>query len=121
MGWYRCLRVAIASILGNGKHIQHFLDFPVLYHAAHAHAAGVLAGHHHLQAAGFDVQQVEPLHVGTHSPAAYLFDNSNAMIGIDDLIADVEIQVGTSHKRHPGKAGLRGEAVVDPMKYGTPG
>jgi hypothetical protein len=33
-----------------------------------------------------------------------LLDNTHAVIGIDDLVADVEIQVTTIHNFAPGKA-----------------
>ena len=48
---------------------------------------------HDFQAAGFDLQEVELFHSLADRPAADLFDNSNAMIGIDDFIAYVEIAV----------------------------
>ena len=59
---------------------------------------------HDFQAVGLDFQEVELFHSLANSPAADLFDNSNAMIGIDDLIADVEI-VAADHKGTPTRAG----------------
>jgi hypothetical protein len=40
-----------------------------------------------------------------------LLDNTHAMIGIDDLIADVEVQI-TVHKKAPGQERGRGENVI---------
>ena len=52
--------------------------------------------HHDFEAAGLDFQQIELFHNLTNSPTADLFDNSNAMIRIDDFIAYVEIAVNLS-------------------------
>jgi hypothetical protein len=43
---------------------QDLLDFAVADHAAYAHAAHVVAGHHYFQAAGFDVEKIELFHRG---------------------------------------------------------
>jgi hypothetical protein len=55
---------------------------------------------HHFQAAGFYFQQIELFHSRADCTAADLFNNSNAMIGINDLVAYVEISVG-NHKVVP--------------------
>jgi len=43
------------------------------------------------------VKEVKPFDRRTYRAAADLFDNPNAVIGIDNLVADVEIQVRTVH------------------------
>jgi hypothetical protein len=73
------------------------LNFAVPHYPTQADAAGVVTGHHHFQAAGFDVEQVELLHRRAYRAAADLFNNPNPVIGIDDLVADVEIQIRTAH------------------------
>jgi hypothetical protein len=67
------------------------LDFAIANDAAQAHAARILAGNHYLEAAGFDVEQVELLNRRPDGPTADLFNDSNPMIGIDNLVADVEV------------------------------
>jgi len=49
-----------------------------------------------LQAAGLDVQKIEFFNGGPNRAAANLLDNTHAVIGIDDLVADVEIPITTS-------------------------
>jgi len=93
----RSFQSPLLPFFADGKRVQHLLNFAVAHHAAQAHAAGVIARHHHFQTAGFDVQEVELLHCRPDRTAAYLFNNPNAVIGIDNLVADVEIQVCTIH------------------------
>jgi hypothetical protein len=57
------------------------------------------------------MEKLEPLDRRTHRPAADLFNHTDSVIVIDDLITDVEIQISTAHVGHPGK-GLRGEAAT---------
>jgi transcription elongation factor GreA len=52
-----------------------------------------------------DLEEVEFFHNLANCPAADLFDNSNAMIGIDDFIAYVEIAVDADHEGTPTSAG----------------
>ena len=91
--------VAIGAVPVDRKQVQHFLDFPVLHHPPQTDTPGVLAGHHHSEAAGFNVQEVEPLDRRTHGPAADLFDDTDTMVGIDDFITYVEIRIGKAHKQ----------------------
>ena len=86
-----------AEVFGDREEVDNLLHFAVADHAANAHAAHIVAGHHHFKAAGFDVEEVELLDCRTDRPAADLFNNPNPVIGIDDLVADVEIQVCTAH------------------------
>jgi hypothetical protein len=63
--------------------------------------------HHDFEAAGLDLEQVEVFHTFANSPAADLFNNANAVIGIDDLVAYVEIAITIQHEEPPtigGKA-----------------
>ena len=43
------------------------------------------------------MQEVKLFHRGADGAAADLFDNTYAMIGIDDFVADVEVQVTITH------------------------
>jgi hypothetical protein len=52
-----------------------------------------MEGHHYFQAAGFNLKQVELFHSSPNCPAADLFNNSYSMIGVDNLVAYVEITV----------------------------
>ena len=83
-----------------------------------------MAGHHHPEAAGFDIQKVEPLDRCTNHPTADLLDDSDAMIGINDLIADVEIQIGTAHilgtQTVEGYVGSSPSYCKNYCKYATP-
>src|SRR5450631_1424132 len=101
--------VAVASVFADGKGVQDLLDFAVANHTAQANAAGVLAGYHYFEAAGFDVEEVEPLNGRADGAAADLFNHPNAVIGIHNLVADVEIQIRTAHVRHPERRSVRGE------------
>jgi hypothetical protein len=87
------------------------LDFAVADDAADAHAAHVVTGNHYLKAAGFDVQEIELFDRSADRAAADLFDNTHTVVGIDDLVADVKIQI-TVHKKAPGQEKGRGENVV---------
>src|ERR1700691_41486 len=102
--------VAVASAIANGKNIKDFLDFAVADDPPQAYAAHILARDHHLEAARFNVQQVELFDGRAHRAAADLFDNTYAVIGIDDLVADVEIQVVAAHSSgtQDGERLLRG-------------
>ena len=61
--------------------------------------------HHHFQAAGLNLQQVELLDRLADGPAADLFDNSDPVIGVNDLVAYVEIAIRTQHAEPPTAAG----------------
>jgi hypothetical protein len=56
-----------------------------------------VTGNHDFQAAGFDMKKVELFHRRADGTAADLLDNSYAVIGIDDLVANMEIQVAITH------------------------
>ena len=97
--------VSVVVTLAICKKINDFLDFAVLDHPPQTDSVHVMERYHDLQAAGLDLQQIEFFHSFADSPAADLFDNSNAMIGIDDLIAYVEITVGADHEGTPTRTG----------------
>ena len=82
-----------AEVVGDGEKVENLLHLAVANHAANADAAHVVAGHHHLKAAGFDVEQIELFHRGADGAAADLLDNADPVVGIDDLVANVEIQI----------------------------
>jgi hypothetical protein len=71
-----------------------------------------LAGNHHFEAAGFDVKEVKLLNRCAHRAAANLLNNADSMIGIDNLIANVEIQVRNTHDKAPRKAKVRGRKAL---------
>src|ERR1700733_34182 len=89
--------VPVASVLANGKTVQHLLDFAVANHSPQAYATRVLAGHHYLQAAGLNVEKIKLLDGRADGSTADLFNDADTMVGIDNLVADVEIQVRTTH------------------------
>jgi hypothetical protein len=89
--------VAVAAVFSDRQGIENLLDFPVANDSAQSDAAGVLTWNHDFKAAGFDMKKIEPLDRGADRAAADLFNNSNPVIGIDDLIADVEVQVRATH------------------------
>jgi hypothetical protein len=60
--------------------------------------------HHHLQTTGLNLKEVEFLDGCADGAAANLFDNSNTVIRIDDLITDVEAAIATNHEGTPTKA-----------------
>ena len=91
-----------AQVVGNRQKIENLLHLAVANHPPNAHAAHVIARHHYLQAACLNVEKIELLHGGANGSAADLLDNANAMVRVDDLIADVEVQI-TVHKRYPGR------------------
>src|SRR5579863_3738744 len=92
-----------AEVVGDGKEIQNFLHLAVADDTANADAANVVARHHHLETAGLNVEEVELFHRSANRTAADLFDNADPVVGIDDLVANVEIQVRTVHKKAPGQ------------------
>src|SRR5215472_8056122 len=106
------LPVTVGPILANRQKINDFLDLPVSNHAPHPDTPGVMARYHDLQAAGLDVQEVEPLDRSTDSPAPDLFNHTYTMVGVDDFITNVENQVSTAHFRHPEEGWVAGKNVV---------
>src|SRR5205807_158300 len=83
--------------------------------------AHVVAGHHDLEAAGLDVEEIELFDGGADGAAADLFDNAHPVVGIDDLVADVKIQVRTTHKKVPGQEkGSSGEKRYPYYKHIIP-
>jgi hypothetical protein len=65
-----------------------------------------------LEAAGLDSEEVELLDSGTDRPAADLFNDSHAMVGVNNFVADLKAQL-TIHEST--RQGLRGSASV--MKH----
>jgi len=86
-----------AEVFGDREEVDNLLYFAVADHAANAHAPHIVAGHHHFEAAGFYIEQVKLFDGGADGPAADLLDNPHPVVGIDDLVADVNILVGTAH------------------------
>jgi hypothetical protein len=50
-----------------------------------------MEGDHHLQAAGLNAEQIESFNDAAHGSAADLFNNSHAVIGVNNFVADTEI------------------------------
>jgi hypothetical protein len=96
------LPVGRAEVVGYGKEVENLLYLAVANHAPYAHAAHIVAGHHHLEAAGLDVKKVKLFHSGADSATANLFDDPYTVVWIHNLVADVKVQI-TVHKRHPGR------------------
>ena len=75
------------------KKIHDLLDFSVLHHPPQTHSDDVVERHHHFEAAGLDLEQVEVFHTLADGAATDLLNNSNSMIGVDDLVAYMEIAI----------------------------
>src|SRR3984885_10350630 len=58
------LPVGRAEVVGDGKKVENLLHLAVANHASYADAPHIVAGHHHLEAAGFDVKKIELFHGG---------------------------------------------------------
>lgn len=80
-----------AQIVRNRKKVKNLLDLSIADNSPNAHTAYVIARHHYLEAAGFDIEQIELLDRRPDRPAANLFDHAYPVVWIDHLIADVEI------------------------------
>jgi len=101
--------VAAPVCLAQRQKIDHLLDLAVPDHSSKADASRVIARDHDLQAAGLDVEQIEPFDRSANGSAADLLDDSYSMVGIDDFVTNVEVQIGTTHIRHPVGGGLEGK------------
>lgn len=101
------LPVGGAQVVSDREKIEDFLHLAVPHHPPDANAAHIIAGHHDLEAASFDVEQIELLDGGPDRPAADLLDYGDPVVGVDNFVADVEIQVCTAHKytREGGSSG----------------
>jgi hypothetical protein len=58
-------------------------------------------GHHHLEAAGLNLQKVELLDSLTKRAAADLLNNTDAVVGVNDLVAYVENRFRADHEKYP--------------------
>jgi hypothetical protein len=76
-----------------------------------ANYTDVMERHHNFEAAGLDLKEVVLLDGGTYGTTADLFNNSNAMIGIDDLVTYVEIAIA-HHREAPTSAGRKKSKTV---------
>src|SRR5690348_3080693 len=94
------LPIGVVIALPVVQEVQYFLDFPIPHHPPEAHRVDVAERHHHLETTGLNLEQVELLHGGTDGPAADLLDNTYAVIGVDNLITDVE-GFTDHHEGHP--------------------
>ena len=70
--------------------INHFLHFAVLDDPAEANRANVAEGNFHLQAAGFDFQEIILLDGGAIVAAADLLDDSHAVVRVNYFVANPE-------------------------------
>src|ERR1043166_922890 len=96
--------VAVSVALANRKEVPNFLNFPIADSPPQPDAPRVVARDHHFQAAGLDVQQVKLFYRRTYGPAADLFNDSDAMVGVNDFIANVEIQIRSTHILAPSRS-----------------
>jgi hypothetical protein len=60
-----------------------------------------MKGNHNLEATGLDLQEIELLDSSSNCPAADLFDDSYAVVGVNHLVAYVEMTVTTDHAGTP--------------------
>src|SRR5271165_2861232 len=80
------------------QELDDLLHLAVAHHASQTDRLDVVERHHDLQAAGFDLEQVEFFDLGADCPAADLFDDTYPMVRVDDLVSD------TKGKVHEGRA-----------------
>src|SRR5216684_3563870 len=76
-----------------GKKSQDLLDITVLHHSPQSHGYHAVEGHRHFEIAGLNIKEVVLLDLLTKGAGADLFDNSYAVVGIDDAVTNVEITV----------------------------
>src|SRR5207253_3554391 len=76
------------------------LHLAVSHYSAQSDGSCVLERNHDFQAAGFDLEEVKALDAGAYGSTADLLNYSDAMVGIDDLITDLEAN-NTVHEGHP--------------------
>src|SRR5215467_13304767 len=88
-----------------GEVIENFLDVAVFDDPAQAYRFHAMEGYGHFQVAGFNVQQVILLGLGSEGTAADLFDNPYSVVRINYPIPDVEITVAVA--AHTGNSPSR--------------
>jgi hypothetical protein len=100
----------VAVALTAGKVIEYLLDFAVADHPPEPHIVGVLKRHHHFEAAGFDVEEIELFNGCAEGAAADLLYNPDAMIGVNNFVANSETGF-TIHEGHPTR-GVKEELTL---------
>ena len=70
-------------------------DFPIAGHAPQTDIIRVCERHQHRHAVAPESQQVEFLESGTERAGADVLDGSNALVGIDHLVANAKRHTGT--------------------------
>src|SRR5271166_1588030 len=75
------------------QELDDLLHFAVAHDASKTNGLDVVEWHHDLQAAGFDLEQVELLDLGADCPAADLFDDTYPMVRVDDFVSDTKGKV----------------------------
>src|SRR5581483_6579254 len=81
-----------------------FLDFAVLHHSSQPHHVYVVKRNHDFQAAGLYFEEIEFFDVLADSATADLLNDPYPVVGIDDLIPNVEISVAADHEETPARA-----------------
>ncbi len=94
------LPIFVVVAIARSKKFHNLIDFLVLYDRAHADRVHIVKWHHHLEAAGLNGEQVKLLDVLPNGATANLLYNSNAMVGVNDFIADTETAVTTQHEEN---------------------
>src|SRR6185312_87732 len=69
---------------------EDFGNFPVFHHWPQPNYINVVERDLHFQTAGFNLKEIKLLDIGANGPAADLFNNTYAMIGINNFIADLK-------------------------------
>src|SRR5436309_6961045 len=77
---------------GIAQQRQHSLDVPLRQDGAQANRARVGHGNHHRAVVREDAERVVGFSVSSYMLLKDVLDDSDAMVGINDLVADLELQ-----------------------------
>src|SRR5271165_4489738 len=84
--------VGVVLAFAIGEEIYDLLHLAIANYFSEADAANVVERHHHLQAAGFDFEKVEPLDLGADRSTVDLLDYAYPVGGINDFVSDAKGQ-----------------------------
>src|SRR4029079_16132287 len=97
--------IGIVIAVAVAQEAQDLCDVAILHYPAQPYRARIGAGNSDLQATCLDLEFVAALDRRTNGAAGNLLDHAYAMIGIDDLVADLENRVvrRRGHKGNPSR------------------
>src|SRR5262249_26492981 len=97
--------VVALAVCQEGKNLS---NFTILNNRTQADIADVIEWNLYFKAAGFDLEEVELLYVEAYGTAADLLYDPYAVIGVNNLVSDLEAQM-TIHESPEGD--LRGNLL----------